>query len=417
MNEPPDRDDPPARDQRRATGRSGREHRKAERRRPKREWKSTNGSLTFFNRNPELGYKPVIGDVPLVAETLRDAFLSGDNDPAATQRSKVAGLLSGIGDQLGGLFSRSGGSPPPSVRSRAVYRGDGSLIPEYLEQNRLAQTRFPERIKSPTVTLAHMKAAPVIEKPCIYLGDLRDHFGHFLLESLARAWCLEQADAATALLFHGSTEPERLGSFAHDIFRALGGSLSRIKVVRADLRVGHLIVPKSQYWAGLKASPGMCVVFDRIRETMARGRTNRGATPTRVYFTRRNLASEPEPPWHRRPILNEDEAEAVFRKRGFEILAPESLPFEDQVAIAANATHIAGASGSALHLVLFNGNPRTRLIELRTKHAVNQLMINTIRGVQGFHIWCVKGPVSPLHKVLDIDAVERALEEIDQIAP
>lgn len=111
-------------------------------------------------------------------------------------------------------------------------------------------------------------------------------------------------------------------------------------------------------------------------------------------------------------IVNEEEAESLFRGAGYKIVQPESLPIEEQVAIVANATHIAGPSGSALHLMLFNANPQAKLIELRTKPSVNQLLISSIRGSQAFHIWCRKRGEPADRTILEMDIVERAMREI-----
>jgi capsular polysaccharide biosynthesis protein len=83
------------------------------------------------------------------------------------------------------------------------------------------------------------------------------------------------------------------------------------------------------------------------------------------------------------------------------------------VAIVANATHVAGPSGSALHLMLFNASPQARLIELRTKRAYNQLLISAIRGNEAFHVSCETKKGATGHTNLDMDVVERALREID----
>ena len=204
-----------------------------------------------------------------------------------------------------------------------------------------------------------------------------------------------------------------LPGFAWTIFEALGVDAGRIRIAAADVNVPHLILPSCQFMHGIKASPGMCVVFDHIRERIRGSRRRSHSTPAKVYFSRRNLGAVRGSGLPRKAIANEDEAEAVFRKRGFEIIEPETLPIEEQVAIAAGATDIAGASGSALHLVLFNNDPCTKLIELRTKTSFNQLLISSIRGSRAFHIWCRASRASDSEVVLKLDVIERAMDEIE----
>lgn len=245
------------------------------------------------------------------------------------------------------------------------------------------------------------------------MGPLSAHFGHFLLESLQRAWYLTQADPTALLLFHASSEQVNLTSFARIIFSALDVDPARIRIAVNDVQVSRLILPASQFWQGIKASPGMGIVFDHVREKILKGRASSQPTPAKIYFSRKGLSPESARGRPRAVISNEDEVEALFRKRGYEILRPETLPFEEQVALVANATHVAGPSGSALHLMLFNDNPRTRFIELRTKPAVNQLLISAIRPAAAFHIWSLAKDSSPQTATLDMDVIDRSMRQID----
>ena len=70
-----------------------------------------------------------------------------------------------------------------------VFDASGACIPESL----LRRTYMKE---SESSTVGHPTdfgpASTDYEGPAIYLGPLLDSFGHFLLESLARAWLAEQ---------------------------------------------------------------------------------------------------------------------------------------------------------------------------------------------------------------------------------
>lgn len=350
-------------------------------------WRWSSGRLTFFNRKPRTRYdSPVVHSTPLEAQTLPTALVSRMKDPAL----------------------------PPGTFSCAVYRNDGTILPEFLAYDELTQHRKFRRLNAPVVDRARIEDAARIDGTCIYLGSLSSHFGHFLLESLARAWYLIEADPSLPIVFHNWNEKPNLAPFASAFLKALEVDPSRIRVVAGrDIRVGRLVFPSSQFWQGVSASHGMCVVFDHMREKMLQSRTGSTRTPAKVYLSRRGLGGERVSGEAREAIANEEEAEALFRDRGYEILRPESLPIEEQVAIVANATHVAGPSGSALHLMLFNANPQARLIELRTKPAFNQLLISAIRGNEAFHISCRTKEGSSDGMLLNMDVVERAVREID----
>jgi capsular polysaccharide biosynthesis protein len=346
-------------------------------------WRWIIDGLTYFNRKPPSAHLPVVEHVPLVAETIAPAFVSGMFYPASAR----------------------------DTFSGAVYRADRRIVPEFLEFDELTKHRVPKRVNAPVIEPARVAEAGRIDAPCVYLGPYSGHFGHFLLESLPRAWYLKEADPATLLLFHARSENITLSPFAAAILEALDIDPSRIRFANRDKIFSRLILPASQFWQGIKASPGMCVFFDHVREKMMNRRTTAGPTPRKVYLTRRSLGAVKGPGKPRAVIPNEEEAEVFFRSQGYEILRPETLRLEDQVAIVANATHVAGPSGSALHLMLFNANPQAKLIELRTKRAANQLLISAIRGNAAFHIWSTRDS-SPERAMLDMDVIERAVREI-----
>jgi capsular polysaccharide biosynthesis protein len=114
----------------------------------------------------------------------------------------------------------------------------------------------------------------------------------------------------------------------------------------------------------------------------------------------------------RKLVVNEADAESLFASRGFQIVAPETLPFEAQIMLIGNASHVAGLAGSALHMILFNGQPETKLIELSSRYVRNQIIINALRRVEGHHIFCVNQLDETARPVLDIERIADTLDHI-----
>jgi capsular polysaccharide biosynthesis protein len=348
-------------------------------------WRWSDGGITFFNLRRRNHSPPVVEDLPLAAEEIPGALISRLRDPSLA----------------------------PGTFSGAVYRHEGDILREFLEQDALTQQRQSRRVNMPVMERERIDQADRLYDTCVYLGRWSHRFGPFLLESLARAWYLLEADRSISILVHGWSDRLEVPPFASSILAALDVQPSRIRIVATrDLKVRKLIVPTAQFWPGIKASRGMCIAFDHVREKMLRHRPAHPRTPEKVYFSRRGLHEVPAAGTVGSAVENEEEAEALFRRAGYEILRPELLTIEEQLAIVANATHVAGTSGSALHLMMFNANPRARLIELRTRAAVNQLLIGAIRGHEAFHISCRSKNGSPDGIVLDMDVVERAMREI-----
>ena len=63
------------------------------------------------------------------------------------------------------------------------------------------------------------------------------------------------------------------------------------------------------------------------------------------------------------PFSLNQRVERLFLAKGYEIIYPEALEFNTQVALLANATHVAGFMGSGLHLSVFAPDEAT-IIEI-----------------------------------------------------
>jgi capsular polysaccharide biosynthesis protein len=273
--------------------------------------------------------------------------------------------------------------------------------------------------------LSRISAAKPIEGRFLYLGHLQGHFGHFLLETLARSWALVDLEKNTKIIVHHRSETLSLPSFAKQVFAALDIDPSRIVIAHSDLVVEELIVPSLQYWIYWKASPGVRLGFDRIRERLATTIRPTCYFPQRIYLTRRFMkealqrradqaAAKGSHSLNfvlRKSVLNEEEVEAVFAARGYEIIAPELRPFNEQVMLIANALEVAGITGSALHLALFCNNPNTRLIALDLRLSVSQLAVEAVRGLEAHHIYCIESRDEAGRPRIDCQLIRQVLTE------
>ena len=319
------------------------------------------GNLRFYGAADALIPRALVVDIPEAARTVNDAFVSAKvHTPAA----------SGIATQ------------------GAVYYPDGRLMEDFVERREALPDRFDDPITVDRERIA--QAAVVLEGSAVYLGQLSSHFGHFLLESLARAWILEFVGPDCGIVFHHAVRSFKLQPFAVRMLEALGVQEHRLVVASRDHVCRRLLVPSSQNWILFCMSTHFGRVFDKLRTALTSDITDH--FPKKVYFTRRQLAqrvqaSDAKSGSLRRSYANEEELERIFDRAGYEIVAPERLTLEAQIAMVSRATHIAGTTGSAMHLAIFNDRPDTRVISIDTRFSQSQLMIETVRGLQGHHIF------------------------------
>jgi capsular polysaccharide biosynthesis protein len=345
-----------------------------------RTWRIQAGRITYFNIPPGLVPDFPIADKPVAMTLLTDAFVS----------------------RKGAL-----GSERPIKQIGALYTSDGNVLPEFREQG----DKFPKLFANPPlVEPERIAAAERIDDTVLYLGNLSGHFGHFLIESLARAWALALTAPDLPVLFHTEMKVRALAPFVSAIFNALGLDPKRLILANRDLSVRHLLVPESQYTLHWKANRNFAATFDRIRQGLVPAKIDRNL-PKRIYLTRRFLSAT-TPAQINKLIANEQEIEALFERRQYQVVAPERLPFLDQVAMISNATHIAGSTGSAMHMVLFNPNPDTKVISVDTRLQKTQPSLEALRGSEAVHILAAKDRLKPgIPHVMDTEMVERALQE------
>jgi hypothetical protein len=304
-----------------------------------------------------------------------------------------------------------------SVQRGAIYDSDGVLLPEF----EMVLGLYPGRFDHPlTITGERKLAATRIRTPSLYLGTLHGHFGHFLIETLARSWALSKADPDLSLVFHysnfvGASDIETLFKgfppYMKVCLESLGVDPARLIFANRDLRFDELLVPRAQFWIYQFADRGMTVPYDVIRQTIKRQSSGGSGGPKRIYLTRQKL-EDTAPHKVRKNVANEDQVERLFLARGFESVALERLPFPEQVMVMANATHIAGTTGSALHMAMFSARAGAELIGIDWRNSRTQYVLDAARGLSSRHIYCLDGRNAKGIPLVDVDVVDAALKDL-----
>ncbi len=110
-----------------------------------------------------------------------------------------------------------------------------------------------------------------------------------------------------------------------------------------------------------------------------------------------------------RKLTNEDKIFAMLEPMGFERIAPETLPFEEQIRAFASAEIIVGASGAALTNLLFC-SPGATIIEMCPADVHRHLWILLARQT-GLNHYFVPGSEGGLYAgfSVDVDALSRTV--------
>ena len=202
----------------------------------------------------------------------------------------------------------------------------------------------------------------------VYGGVLWDHFGHFLVEGLARAWAFAECDGP--ILWLRKSPRQELSGWQREIFNLLGLGDREHRVVTRPTRVGRLAVPQQGLvmWRYLHPRQEACLAAHPFRAPVA-GR--------RVWLSRSGL------PAGLARIEGEVEVEALLRAEGWTILRPETVSVAEQLAALDTAEMIAGFAGSAFHGLMLGRDVRARIVifSRHPKVEVNYEMIAAAKGL------------------------------------
>jgi hypothetical protein len=235
----------------------------------------------------------------------------------------------------------------PGVKG-GLFQADGTLIPDSL----LHRQHIPVKVKFKGRLLqATKETAPVypVQQPgkigetkyrlngtYIYAGLLFKHFGHFLLESLARIWFIKQHSDIPLLWVAAHRQPE-LSPFQKEILELLGIK-NRVHILTEQSEIEEIIVPEPGYMIESHFSAAQkdaLKVFDPV--PLSPGK--------KVWLSRKNVSNG--------KFLNESALEEHLARNGWAVYRPEEHPVREQLLFLHDAEYIAGIAGTAHHLLIF----------------------------------------------------------------
>jgi hypothetical protein len=236
-----------------------------------------------------------------------------------------------------------GGEPRLSVVENAVY------VPARLAGHpRRRRAELVPGLEA-GVAASHVRDS---DEEVVYLGWRVNHYGHFLMQSLARVWALPAVDPSVRVVFH---QPAIAGwqpaGWAVRMLEAFGVPRDRVLVPEEPTRFRRVLVPEPLFEPRSVAEDRTVRVHEAMaqpyRAVAARIVGAARPSPQPVYLSRRQLPSS------QRLLVGEDGLEGVLRRNGFRIAHPQTMTFEEQVRLVNAHADIVSNAGSAAQNVLF----------------------------------------------------------------
>lgn len=229
--------------------------------------------------------------------------------------------------------------PPMNPRSAPGWTEDGRLIPEIALRRKPQYAALTGDAPPPEVTVA---------KPHIYGGCLVRHYGHFLLETLARYDLLR--DSPRRIVWHDRSwldgpRPQ----WQIDILELLGIPLSDALVVTVPTRFRNLAVPRAGAFLKRRFDSSLAAALGVFR-------CHPPVADKRIWLSRSQIAED------RGRVEGEAVLERALQRLGWTIIHPEQASVGDQLTAIDGASAIAGFDGSAFHTLLLTAGLDARVI-------------------------------------------------------
>jgi hypothetical protein len=216
---------------------------------------------------------------------------------------------------------------------------------------------------------SHLHDSVRDRRAAYYLGVGANHYGHFLLETLCRAWAWEEQGEGRIPVLQFPPIP----SFARSMFALIPGLAERIEVPKTATRYSSMMVPFPGFALGHLA----CFAFKELCARMADRAlsTQEPMTDQPMYLSRAGLDSAAH-----RFLVGETRLEECLAREGFLVVRPETLSIAQQIALFNKHRWIVAPMGSACHTRLFSRIPTNLVMLTRNEVNVNYVLCDMLNS-------------------------------------
>ncbi|MGN1050789.1 MAG: glycosyltransferase 61 family protein, partial [Acutalibacteraceae bacterium] len=190
---------------------------------------------------------------------------------------------------------------------------------------------------------------------------------HFFTECLNRLWyVLEKEDTKTKIAFLTLGDAD----FYDDFFALAGIKKERIIYITAPTKFRKIIVPDQSVYLRDCYTEKADIVYKKIRENAPKKDCDK------LYLSRSKYSDT---------MMGEEFFEKFYKKQGYTVIHPETLPITEQIAYVSSAKEIVATIGTLSHFVVFaeKGAHLTTLLRSNEIKAHNaQSVINAFKEIR-----------------------------------
>lgn len=219
------------------------------------------------------------------------------------------------------------------------------------------------------------------DKKVVYCGYLVHHWGHFLIEAVARLWYFLEYDNETIdkYIFFTDYNKEISLTGNYKEFLELLGIYDKIEIINKPTTYRCVIIPELSYKRREYYSKYYKSIFDNISSNVKPAGDWKPFD--KIYFTRSALKNISQKEY------GLDMLDDYFNKNGYLIVSPEKITLSYLIYLIRNSKICASLSGSLPHNMLFaEDGQKLIIIERNILNNEIQIDVNLIKSLSVLYI-------------------------------
>lgn len=245
---------------------------------------------------------------------------------------------------------------------------------------------------SDTISLIQNRSfdkAPYYDIEAIYLGEIRNHWGSFLNDTIARLWY--KLDNPKDNIYVLSASHPSIGTVYHKniyrFFELLGINKEQLIIVDDIAQFRKLIIPDLSFLLNSYYTIEYLKIFEFIHQ-----RNNIPSYPyEKVYFSRKAHSSTSKTDFGEESIIN------FMEVNHFKVVFPEEHDLLEQIGIVNSCKVFASIGGALAHNIVFydllkGTKPIMFLFNRMDGYQWHQWLFNEAKGIQINYIDCFQSP-------------------------
>lgn len=210
-----------------------------------------------------------------------------------------------------------------------------------------------------------------VDKKVVFCGYFFTHWGHFLIETVARLWYfLENDSSIDSYVFFVNENSNQVPMGNYREFFQLFGIWDKLEFIDTPTAYREVVVPQVAFHFRDYYSSKYLRIFDTIAgNVQPQPDWDR---PEKLFFTRSQFVKCLQ------YEFGHDALDDFFRKNGYTIISPEKLTLSQTIYYIRNAREVASVSGTLPHNLLF-GNPGQKLVIVERGILNNDCQVNVNR--------------------------------------